>query len=54
MTDLAATALIVVLVSANAEWKVVNGPTQSMMLGEMPAISRITSTRIVPMNRLTG
>src|SRR6201987_906611 len=42
------------LACTNAEWNVVNGPTQSMMLGEMPAISNMTSTAMVPRNRLTG
>src|SRR6478672_8282417 len=33
---------------------VVNGPTQSITLGEMPAINRMTSTAIVPRKRLAG
>src|SRR5436853_7562176 len=42
------------LACTKAEWKVLNGPTHSMTLGEIPASSRMTSTAIVPRNRLTG
>src|SRR3954452_23806930 len=38
----------------NAEWKVVKGPTQSITLGDIPAISNTTSTMMVPRNRLAG
>src|SRR3981189_1609630 len=42
------------LACTNAEWNVVKGPTQSMVFGEIPAISKMTSTAIVPTNRWTG
>src|SRR3954453_21864787 len=42
------------LACTKAEWKVVKGATQTMTFGEMPAISRTTSTPIVPSTRLTG
>src|SRR5690349_24868837 len=42
------------LACTKAEWKVVKGPTQSMIFGEIPVISRMTSTEFVPITRLTG